>query len=907
MGALLAKIALLARRRYRTVFLVFALLTALSLVRVWTLSFETDVLALLPQEEPVVQEFVDTMARFGNLDFLLIALRIPEGEVLAPYQTFADRLVERLQDQPEVGRAEYRIQDVGSLFETFAGKAVLFLGEEDRESLEAKLTDEAIRGRVREMRRLLGTPQGMMLRDLVTLDPFGLVEVFLDQSQSSRGELSVDWQSGYYLSRDHSLLLILAEPTGPPQNVRFAKRLEELVTQAAAEVRAEWPEIVGMEPMGSGASGASGAEEGGEGGEDAEGGERGGDGYVSLDGGDEADGDHVRTQVTEESAPPPPEVAMGGSYLTTVDEERFIRRDVIINILTSIVLVLSLFLLAFRRLGPLLYAAVPLTAGLILTFGFASLTLGRLSTATSGTAALLIGLGIDFIIVSYGRFVEERHRGGDLDRAIDEMARRSGPAVLVGAVTTAATFYAFLVTDFRGLWEMGFLTGTGILFCMGSVLLLLPALLAWNERRHAARETEPSFYLHSFGTNRLLRFVLRHSRGVLAAGAVITVACAVFSFRLGFENDMMKMRPQGNRGIEVAQEIAQKFGSGFNYMMLVVRGDSSEEVLERTDRAAATAQRLVDEGILYRIDSVATLIPPPARQARVLEWLDGERANALSMDRIGATFRQELSEEGLRREPFERGLKLLGKALAPDEPLGLDDYRGSEDTQRLLDRYVQQTEDGKWVSLVYLFPPENRYRRAPPEEVLALAEELGPEVSLTGNNRINQFVRVEIKRDAWIAGILGFVLVAILIWLDFGRLRDTLGALTPLTVGIVWMLGIMGATGVDLNFMNIFVTTMIIGIGVDYGLHILHRYREVDTASPEEFERGLLETGKAILIAALSTICGFGSMSISHYPGLRTTGYVAILGALTTAVVAITLLPAWFVERRRWKARRLDT
>ena len=69
-------------------------------------------------------------------------------------------------------------------------------------------------------------------------------------------------------------------------------------------------------------------------------------------------------------------------------------------------------------------------------------------------------------------------------------------------------------------------------------------------------------------------------------------------------------------------------------------------------------------------------------------------------------------------------------------------------------------------------------------------------------------------------------------------------------------------------------------------------------------QRGLLETGKAILIAALSTICGFGSMSISHYPGLRSTGYVAILGALTTAVVAITLLPAWFAERRAWKGRR---
>ena len=888
MGPFLERLALAARRRYRTVFLVFALLTVLSTVRIWSLSFETDILALLPQEEPVVREFLDTMTRFGNIDYLLIAVRVPEGEVLAPYQTFADRLVARLEDRPEIGSLEYRIQDVGSLFETFASKAVLFLGQGERQRLEERLTDEAIRQRVREMRRLLGTPQGMVLRDLLVLDPFGLAEVFLSRSQGSRGELSIDWQSGYFLSRDHSLLLILAEPTEPPQNLEFAKRLVTVVESAAEDVRARWPEIVGLEEPADEPPGP--------------GGEGGDDGYLDLE--EEGFGDDdVRTEISLEDAPPPPRVAMGGSYLTSVDEERFIRRDVILNLLTSIVLVLTLFLLAFRRLGPLLYAAVPLAAGLVLTFGFASLTLGSLSTATSGTAALLIGLGIDFVVVSYGRFVEERHRGGDLDRAIAAMARRSGPAVVVGAMTTAGTFYAFLVTDFPGLWEMGFLTGTGILFCMVSVLLLLPALFAWHEQRHIGRETEPSFYLHDFGTDRLIRFALRHSRAVLGVGVGVTVACAIFAFQLRFENDMMKMRPRGNRGIEVAQEIGRKFGSGFNYMMLVVRGDTAAEVLARTDRAAERAAELVDEGVLYRIDSVASLIPPPARQQAVLEWLEGERTEALSIERIGSTFQQILAEEGMRFAPFRPGLELLEDALAPDEPLGLEDYGTSEDTRRLLDRYVQDTGEG-WLSLVYLFPPENRFRRAPPDEVLELAEELGPTVSLTGNNRINQFVRVEIKRDAWIAGILGFVLVAILIWFDFRRLRDTLGALTPLTIGIVWMLGIMGAAGIDLNFMNIFVTTMIIGIGVDYGLHILHRYRELDTASAEELRRGLLETGKAIMIAALSTICGFGSMSISHYPGLRSTGYVAILGALTTAVVAITLLPAWFAERRAWKARR---
>jgi predicted RND superfamily exporter protein len=118
-------------------------------------------------------------------------------------------------------------------------------------------------------------------------------------------------------------------------------------------------------------------------------------------------------------------------------------------------------------------------------------------------------------------------------------------------------------------------------------------------------------------------------------------------------------------------------------------------------------------------------------------------------------------------------------------------------------------------------------------------------------------------------------------------------------MGIVWMLGGMVALGESMNFMNVFVTTMIIGIGVDYGIHMIHRYREVAGGSDETFDSGLVETGKAIVLAALSTTVGFGSLSLSHYPGLQSMGKSAILGALSTALVAITVLPAYMSLRRR--------
>ena len=116
---------------------------------------------------------------------------------------------------------------------------------------------------------------------------------------------------------------------------------------------------------------------------------------------------------------------------------------------------------------------------------------GTLTSATSVVAALLIGLGIDFVIVSYGRYVEERRSGATWRRRSPPMCGASGRAVVAGAITTAATFYAFTFTEFTGLRQMGLLTGTGILFCMTSVLLLLPAMLAWSEDHHQRRQTAP--------------------------------------------------------------------------------------------------------------------------------------------------------------------------------------------------------------------------------------------------------------------------------------------------------------------------------------------------------------------------------------------------------------------------------
>ncbi len=839
---LLQRSALLGRRRYRTLFAVAALVLGLSALLVANLRFDTDVLNLLPHDQVEVDTFRSALEEFGSLDMLLVAVRIPEGAVVDPYLEFVDRVGEELESSDRLADVEYRIGELDEVVGQVFPEAVFFLDAEGRDEILRRLGDEALRRRAREIRRALSTPQGLVLKSLLTLDPVGLAEIFLDRITGSRAGLAIDWTSGYFLSRDHGIALILTQPVSPPQDVEFCRELAAEMERRVESVKHTWAEV------------------GGEG--------------------------------------EPPRVDLAGRHLTALSDESVIRKDVIVNVGSSMVGVLALFLFAFRRFGPLLYAFVPLAGGLLMTFGFASLTLGRISFATSGAAGLLIGLGIDFVIVSYGRFVEERSRGRSLEEALVEMNGSSGRAVILGGVTSAATFYAFAVTDFTGLRQMGLLTGTGILLCMVSVVLLLPAMLSWHEDRHHRRERVPRLVLHGFGSGRVIRWSLARPRTVLAIGIALTLVAALEASGVRFDDSVQSMRPPDNRTVEVRDEIAQAFGSGFDAMMLVVSGDSIDEVLERVEVAAAGSQELVDRGVLTSFDAVTSVLPSPRRQEAALAWIADQRAaGRLDLDRIRTTFDAGLQDAGLRPQPFARGLDLLGAALDPPPRMHLEELRSSSAGSKLLDRYLQPDGEG-WRGVIYLYPPPKQWRREPPPQAVAMADELGPWAVLTGSNVVSALLRRTVLRDAWVAGILGLILVAILLWVDLRRVRHALLALGPLLFGLVWMVGAMVLLDIPMNFMNIFVSTMIIGIGVDYGIHMVHRYREVRAATPERFEHGLVQTGKAIAMAALSTTVGFGSLSLSHYPGLQSMGKVAILGALGTCLVAITMLPAVLVLRR---------
>ena len=831
MDRLLDTLARFCLRRNKEIIIAAVVLALLAIAGALRLSFDPDLLNLIPQQNKQVNDFRKVLRDLGTIDYHIIIVDIPHGRDVHEYDSLIDAIAEGYRKNRQIEDVSYRIPNPLDFIQVILPKAMLFLSPAELDEVALKLSDAGIRDAVARNRTLLQTPQSTVMKQLIQYDPFNLVPIFLRKFQSAGGGFNIDASSGYYLSADHTTLLILTKPRRPAQDVPFGK---ELMAEGA---------IIEAEAL-------------------------------------------KDFQKSADPTTPLPHIEHTGGYEIAAGDADLIRQDVVVNIVGSVIGVLALFIYAFRRAASVLYAGAPLALGLLLTFGAAGVIYGALSQASAGFAALLAGLGIDFITVLYGRYVDERNRGTSMHDAIRTIMRSTMPGVFVAAITTAATFFSFVATDFRGMTQLGFLTGTGILLFLLCVMFLLPALIVFSERKEKRRA--PKLFLHSFGSGRLIDASIARPKTTIVAWCVFIVACAALATRLRFSDNIQDLRAKGNPGVVNQTLITEKFGQSFDFMMYVCEGKSLDDVMDKTYVATRDLEPLVRDGTIASFQSISTFLPPVEEQEPVIAALRAGQGDRFNIARIDKTFRAALLENGFRPEAYDETMQMFAQALTPAQPVTLQNL-GNEDMVKLMSRFVKRVGD-HWMSVIYVYPTGGKWPRDVPPKLLAAAAK-HPDDILTGVNLVSGTLRRMVKADATRATLIGFVAVFILMFLSFRTLKMTALTFVPFIAGGVGMLGLMALLDLEFNFMNIFVGLMIIGVATDYAIYMLQRYIE----SPAGFRFSAHETGKAIVMAALTAIVGYGSFAISHYPGLRSIGYASTFGIGLSGLAAITLLPAILV------------
>ena len=530
-------------------------------------------------------------------------------------------------------------------------------------------------------------------------------------------------------------------------------------------------------------------------------------------------------------------------------------------------LVISALLSVVLRIPVMaLIIGLPLVMSLCWTFGTAYLVIGSLNLMTATLGLVLFGLGIDYGIHFYARYSEERALGKSQIDAVETTFVSTGQAITVGALTTAAALYALMIADFKGFSEFGFIAGTGILFAVVAMLLVMPALISVFERLKLLN-MEASLAVPERPAS--TRF--RGSKAILAGSVLLVVAAFAF-FPPQFEYQFGELEPEYAEYNAKRDIIRRVYNGGSKRNPAYVVLDSSEEAEQVV---AALYQKMQSDTLSPTIASVENL----QERFPLQEVAQERRLEAI------AEIRGRLEDPILQAEG-SADLDRLSRAASTTEAIGLEQIPSF-----LRDQFT--AKDGSIGNFVIIYPSvglsDGRMSIAFSEDVGSIETEDG-RIYHAGSTSLVAADMLKLMRSEapWMV-LITFLVVIVLMWINFGSLRWGLLALAPLIVGVLWMILFMEIFDLKFNFYNLIVLPAILGIGNDAGVHLVHRYRE---EGPGSIKKVLRSTGEHITMGSLTTMIGFAGPLLSFHPGLNTIGSLAVVGIATTLVATLVFLPA---------------
>ena len=572
--------------------------------------------------------------------------------------------------------------------------------------------------------------------------------------------------------------------------------------------------------------------------------------------------------VDEEGEPLPPlRVEFAGGHRIALEAEAVVKRESIMNGVGSLAMMLPLLFLVFRSPWLLVVGPLPSAVALLVAIGLLGLAGITLSAAATGAAAMMFGLGVDGVVLMYVAYRQAIAEGLEPGAAVGAL---SGPSasMLLGMWTTAATFLGLVVVDFPSLQQLGLLIGAGMLACGVLTLFIVPAALARIPL--PPRKVE----LRSLHLPALAAAVRRHRVSVLVTAGVLTVVSAGLVSTLRVNPTLERLRSV-TPGALLTEQVTEDFGLAGDVVLVIDAGQDLQALLERNERLVEQVRRAVPS---LEMHAPSTLLPSDrtqeARRRAVQQGLP-------TTDVLRTSIETATTDAGFRAGAFEAFVERLPRLTAPTQRISWDAFaeHGFDDVAR---RFVSRDGD-RWTLASYAFPqgPDdlNALRRA-------VAASDGSMV-LTGLPLVNEELS-ERFMPQFLRGLgVGSLIVVGMIVITFRNWRLALLTLVPTILGLLWAGGFLALIGFELDLFSVFAVITFVGIGVDYGVHVVHRYRERRDAT-----RATAELASVILVAGAITLLGYGTLIGSSYPPLQSIGMVSVVSVVALMVASVLVLPA---------------
>ena len=816
MNAQLEGLASLVSKYHKAIVAAWVVFGVVATLFVVKLELKTDLMDVLPADDPKITPFKEFLADFGSMDNLVVVVESSGvesssketgevGDILVTLDA-VEALADALAASELVEYVDYRVVgDDGGLFLKYFP---LFLGEKGLHLLAKKLSPKEVARQLKKNRlRLLSPFSSPEDTELISKDPLNLRSVFFRTLLKD----SPYGRTGYFTDKDGTVALLFVKPARSSHDVKFLQELE-------GELGRIFKEVVD----GSGGS---------------------------------------------------VKIGLTGPFAYTMEAHSTLKRELMRTFAATLVAVFLLFQFVYRkRFLVLVLLAATLASSLAAALAAAYLLFGGLNIASSVVAVMLLGLGIDYVIHAFNRMEEEYADTASMDSAIRAAFTHVMPAVATSAAATAIAFFSIIVTDFRGLYEMGIVAGIGVLSCLVSTLLFMTSATALCGPRVFSPKVSRE---HSL---RLITFVIEKRGAVLTVASLLLLVSAFFITKLTFDSAPESMGLKVSPAFAVEKKVSSTLGKKRNPLMAVVSAETDDELLTSYDALEGALTRLKASSAVASYSSLSDFIPPLSMQRLVIESLRELRTGTATLE---DDFIRGLRENGFTVTDYNREyIRGIAAALSIDAPLTLSNLDSSDRSRARL-----FYNPDKHKAAAYLFSDDGAWSDETTQAVAKEIDSLGDSTILTGASIMFATLKGAIIKESVVAAIGAFIFITALLYLHFRSIRWVLLVLVPLNMGLVYTLGVMGAAGISFNYINVGAATLIVGIGVDYGIYMVHGYVEGG-------RNGLARSWRSVLMCALTSIVGFSSLAFMSFQGIASLGYIITIGIGSCLFAAFTILPA---------------
>jgi predicted RND superfamily exporter protein len=594
--------------------------------------------------------------------------------------------------------------------------------------------------------------------------------------------------------------------------------------------------------------------------------------------------------IRETPHPADMQVGLSGDVVTQIEERNALAHDLAGATALTVFLVCVAVVLFYGRLRALPLMATPALIGVTLAFALAELAFGYLNSSTAFLGSIIVGNGINYAIIQLARYEEERRAGAAAGEAGVRAVAGTIRATAVAAGAASISYGSLMLTRFRGFSQFGLIGGAGMILAWAATVIVLPAVLYLLDRKKqvAPRKMLPGIRL----AGPVARLTVRRPALLLGAGMALTIASlAVLPRYLAdpFEYNFRNLRTVRSSGRDWHSRIDSIFGHVLSPQPLMIDdiGDAmpTKRAIYDRDRALPPP-RVVDTVV-----TVFDLLPgDSAMQQRKIDTL--REIHALlhdpAFDLLDDDERKKLAEW----DPPPEALAPVTMAQLPQ--LVLRPFR---------------EKDGTVGRVLLMYPPEHGFSGWNGRDLIRLDKVVGEiplpnghVVRTSGSAVVFAGMIRSILHDAPIATAASLGGVALLVVLLTPRRRGVVLVISILLMGVLWMVGAAAAAHERVNFLNFIALPITFGIGVDYGINILLRYKKEGEG---RIVPAVQATGGAVALCSLTTILGYGALLVAQNRALRSFGGLAILGEIATLAAALLVMPAFLAWRERVHARTL--